>query len=190
MTCVEFIDCLGTLISVFLAGFALWQNRRYKEQADTFADLQYMPEFFLADEDGYIPPSRECGSVQTSSLGYGYTQNLGKYFAINTPIYNLEISEVVISGARVDIGAKVQRKKANVYPTNPYFNILISIPEEITHSKERHKGKVILTYENMYGTKYKKEIGFVYERVSSEHTIHSREIKNKRAERKNGTHEI
>lgn len=182
MTCSDWIGFWGAMASTLLGVLALWQNFLYKKQSDNFSDIQFMPEIFFADKDGYIPEEKENGIAQTSSLGYGYTQNLGKYFAINTPIYNLEISKVIISDKRVDTGS-VQRSKTNVYPTKPYVYVVISIPAEIVFSGKKHEGTVVLTYENMYGTKYKKEIDFTYKRESPQRTIHSREIKNKRAER-------
>ena len=86
MTCSDWIGLWGAIASSSLGALALWQNHRYKKQADSFSDTQFMPEFFFVDEDGYITTPKQDGIVEVASLGYGSGQDLGKYFAINTPV--------------------------------------------------------------------------------------------------------
>lgn len=187
MSCSDWIGILGVIVSTFLGGLAIWQNHEYKKQSEKFTDLQFMPEFFLVENDGYIGMAPQDGMNEVTSMGYGYTQNLGKYAAVNAPIYDLSISEVTIDGNRVDTDGEAQSKTVNIYPTNPYFRIHISIPKGIIRSPMRHKGIVLLTYESMYGVKYKKQISFIYQFKAPGKAVHSREIKSRRAERyKNG----
>lgn len=178
------VSTITSIISFFLGFASLRQSKRYKKQADEFADTQFMPEFFVVGEHGYITVPENAEHHEVSSLGYGFSLGLGKFFAMKTPIYKLTISKVIIDGKHINSGEKIQQNTVDIFPTDPYFDIRISIPEGISTSS-KHKGAVILTYESMYGVVYQKQVDFIFQKESSKLTIHSRDIKCMRAERCN-----
>lgn len=179
----DWIGIAGVLATIALGIIALCQNCKYKRQADSFADLQFMPEFFLTNTDGFILNPTKNEIQEVCSCGYGYAYSLGTYLAEKTPIYDLSIKRVLIDDKQIDNGTEAQCTPISVFPTDPRFVIKISIPEEIEWSQERHQGVVYLNYMSAYGIKYSKKIEFIFENQGIGKRIHARNIKQFRAER-------
>lgn len=171
------VSVLTSVTSFVLGIISLMLSHRYKKQADSFSDTQFMPEFFPVSANEAASFVNKHDIPDVFSYGYGYGYSLGEYCAMKAPIYQLEIDSVFIEKQRIDVGDGVQRKKIDIYPTQPVFRIKISIPEKVRFSKERYNGTVFLTYQSMYGITYQKKITFVFQGNSNDSAIDPRDIK-------------
>lgn len=189
MTCSDWITLCSAVVTASLGIIALFQNCRYKKQANDFADMQYMPEFFIQNRTGSVD-----NEIEFASLGYGYGLSIGNFVMIKGPIYRMCIQQVFIDNERVNQESREysepsDRNDLSIPPTNPIFSLKISIPENYIDGLS-HKCNIVLTYENMYNTKYEKKIEFKFvgyrtEKISQNITIQGDIILNRAQRSKN-----
>lgn len=157
------VSIIASITSFALGVISLILSHRYKSQADEFADLQFMPDFYQ-----YNMNYTECAQLN-ASVKYDATQTAPLpqiYCAQESPIYNLNISYLSVDGKR--IGDIATYKSLDIYPTNIYFKIQIFLPDSFMFDNEKHIAQAIFSYESKYGVRYSKRmtIEFASGRIS------------------------
>ena len=106
------VSIITSIISFALGVISLILSHCYKKQADEFADLQFMPDFYQ-----YNLNYAECSRLD-AAVKYNASQTAPipqTYCAQDSPIYNLNISYLSVDGK--SIGDIAQYKSLDIYPT-------------------------------------------------------------------------
>ena len=147
------VSIITSIISFALGVISLILSHCYKKQADEFADLQFMPDFYQ-----YNLNYAECYRLD-AAVKYNASQTAPipqTYCAQDSPIYNLNISYLSVDGK--SIGDIAQYKSLDIYPTNIYFKIQIFFPDTLMFDDKNHIAEAVFSYESKYGVRYSKRM--------------------------------
>ena len=170
-TVLTFIGTLG------LGAVSLWQNMQYKRQSDAYnekiEELTIMPEIFCSSIEKIKRPSISCITYGLRGVSSNYTQ----YFTLLEPTNN-----TVVKAKLKDITFESNENELKK------FDVFITLGKEnnIFHPKDRFQMefiipnqfcsidiciKLIITYENIYGHMYQKEIAFKRDKEANQYML-------------------
>lgn len=166
---VSMISGLWSAVATFVVGvIAFWQTKKYKEQADHFEDLMNAPEFYLPSFLAEFPHGMKTGYNRIMVRGEAesgvHGKNAFKLMSYDKPIIHLKPIKVRIDEVIEPITISPQSGIDINYPHDA-FTIGISGFKEMKDGL--HDIEMIITFENMYGTKYKKKLTGVIRVVSN-----------------------
>lgn len=148
------VSIITSIISFALGVISLILSHRQKNQADKFADLQFMPDFYYYKSDRIckrLNAAVKCNKALTGQIPFVCC-------AEGAPIYELNIDSLTIDEKY--IGNEPVYSSIDIYPTDPYFQIDVLVPDELRIDKMSHATELVLSYESKYGVKYAKKISF------------------------------
>ena len=173
--CVTIISGLWSAVATaVLGGIAYWQNKRYKSLSDEYNDLAFMPEIYICTAfDDRISGMRK--SLFTNVNG-GLEEGIKSccctpvmLWFVKGPIINLKVKEIKHSKKTYPCYVSKIGTASFRDETIP-FNLILFIPEETISADNLYSA--ILEYENIYGTRYQKELTFtVYSGSTTPHIV-------------------
>lgn len=170
----DIISIVGIIVTAGLAIWSIIQNHCYKTQTDRFVDLQYMPEMFFRSRTPLEEFPRKGHQLLDRPNGTDKSEIICLFVVDKAPLYSLKIEKIVVD--RKEYINKQQEKGIDIFPHEPYFYLEPFFPSLI-YDGQTHFVKVILSYQNTYSTKYRKQIDITFS------TNESTKIKCNRAER-------
>lgn len=148
------VSIITSIISFALGVISLILSHRYKKQADEFADLQFMPDFYLFKENKICTKLNAAVKCDGTIVG----QIPFICCAEESPIYKLNIKSLSVDGKY--IGDKPCYNSIDIYPTDPYFKVDVLVPDELRIDNRSHAAEIVLSYESKYCVTYIKKISF------------------------------
>lgn len=151
---------LSAVATALLGFITIWQTKKHKEMEDEINDRYWMPEIYKAETllESINAISR---SATTSFTFYSVQQgnktiNCGTFSAINAPLLNMCIESLSYGTEKIVFNVIPH----SLYSKDVSFTVRLQIPETYIKNGERYI--VTFVYENIYGTKYKKKMSFIY----------------------------
>lgn len=153
---------MGYVGTVILSSLALWQNKRYKKLSEDMANLIYMPDFFNASTVREALEATKRGAYNSLTISPTDDKSCKPvesplFLLINQPIIFLKPLSLRTNGRNVISDFK--ESSMNVLSTEFAFSLIINLPEEFY--KESNKYKLEMTFQNIYGKSYSKEMDFI-----------------------------
>lgn len=165
--CVTMIAGLWSALATLAVGvIAYWQNKRYKQLADQQNDLAFMPDLYTSSALSDVIsastsswPSKVRGSIDGIRV---IKCNPIKLWILKGPIINLKVVEIWHGQKH---WACCENGELSYRDESKPFNLVLDIPAEL--DKKSNSFTAILQYENIYGTRYQKNIDFTIEAGST-----------------------
>ena len=155
----DIISIIGIIVTAGLAIWSIIQNRCYKAQTDRFVDLQYMPEMFFRSRTPMEEFPRIDHQLLARPNGTDKSEIICLFIVDKPPVYSLKIEKIVVDGK--EYINESQQKGIDIFPHEPYFYLEPFFPSSI-YDGHIHIAKVILSYQNTYSTKYRKQIDIAF----------------------------
>ncbi len=157
--CTTTISGLWSAFATLAVGLiAYWQSKKYKKISDDSTDAMLMPDIYqsTAYSDEFAAPFEHVRAFVKGRLdiagGYKVSKPIHLSF-VKGPILNLTAKEIRNETKAMSfIQGDVVSLRDEAIP----FNLVLEVPENWL--TDRAPLSVILTYENIYGTKYEKAI--------------------------------
>lgn len=158
--CVTVISGLwSAAATAVLGGIAYWQNKKYKQLADQQNDVAFMPDLCIST--ALMDKAFDFASAWVYSV-QGCINDIKtilcnpiKLWLLKGPIINLKVTKICHENECWECSKNSEMSFAN--ESKPIY-LFLYIPEK--YALEGNRFVAALEYENVYGTKYKKEIVF------------------------------
>lgn len=159
--CVTIISGLwSALATAAIGGVAYWQNKQYKKLSDDYNDLALMPEMYIstAFNDRVNGINNSVFTKVTGALEDGIKSrpcNPIKLWFVKGPIIDLKVKEIRHGK---DVFPCTDKDGQSFRDETTPVNLVLNIPATSTNDKFNYVA--VLEYENIYGTKYQKNVEF------------------------------
>lgn len=157
--CATTISGLWSAAATLVVGLiAYWQSKKYKKISDDTTDAMLMPDLYqsTAYSDEFAAPFEHVRAFVKGRLdftaGYKVSKPIHLSF-VKGPILNLTVKEI---RNKTEVMTFVPGDVVSLRDEAIPFNLVLEVPEKWL--EDRVQLSVILTYENIYGTKYEKTI--------------------------------
>lgn len=164
--CVTIISGLwSALATAAIGGVAYWQNKQYKKLSDDYNDLVLMPELYISTAlfdrlSNKTVFTKVRGDIELN-IPINVCAPIMLWF-LKGPIINIKVKEIRHGkGVFLCTNKDGQSFRDETVP----FSLVLDIP--LKSSNGAYNYIAVLEYENIYGTKYQKELEFSVEKDKS-----------------------